>query len=59
MDSVEKVNSGNNLRDSKSGYRKNYGKVFRYCDAVCKYVETGDKKMERRKKGGKVRPQSF
>jgi hypothetical protein len=30
MDDVEKINSGNNLRDSKSGYGKNYGEVFSY-----------------------------
>jgi hypothetical protein len=50
MDTVEEINSGNNLRDSKSGYRKNYGNVFSYCGAVCKYVETHDKKMERNRK---------
>jgi hypothetical protein len=32
MDNVEKINSGNNLRDGKSGYGKNYGEVFSYWD---------------------------
>jgi hypothetical protein len=32
MDIVEKINSGNNLRDGKSGYGKKYGKVFSYWD---------------------------
>jgi sterol desaturase/sphingolipid hydroxylase (fatty acid hydroxylase superfamily) len=32
MDSVEEINGGNDLRDSKSGNGKNYGEVFSYWD---------------------------
>jgi len=30
---VEKINSGNYLRDGKSEYGKNYGEVFSYRDS--------------------------
>lgn len=60
MDTSEKINSGNNLRDGRSGYGMNYGEVFRYWDwSFARFVETDDKEDGKKRKVSKVRLQKF